>query len=393
MTQSIWQTPDRLPDLTCDVAIIGGGILGTSTAYWLHTMKPQLRIAIVEAHTLGWGASGRNAGFLLQGTDANYAMDVERFGPEVAELLWTFTLENRQRIGEACDPDVIALKASGNVIAAGSIRERDQLIESAELLTQRGVGVTYWTGEQVKEHVGGRFEGALYVQDGASIHPLKLVQTLAQSSQAVVLEHHPVTDITASGTVCQIHTPLRTITTGRVCVTANAYLPRLLPETTPLLYPVRAQMLAMTAPNRPLPFPCYSHDGYYYIRQSPSGALLVGGARHLFREEEVGYEDQTTPHLQQALIDYVTTHFPDHGPTPVESRWSGTMALTADGLPLYSPIEHLPGSYWAAGFNGHGMGYGFRFGQMMAEVMTDSPGGDAYKDLFHVRRLEESQSA
>ena len=382
MTTSFWQQAEQGPGLSCDIAVVGGGIIGTSTAYWLKKTKPEWNVVLLESRTVGYGASGRNAGFLLQGTASNFATDIQTYGEDTAWQLWHFTLENRNLIEAEFQADRINLVGSGCLIAAGSEREHAELQHSATLLEQAGIPVAYWAAEELPARIGAaHFHGALYVPSGGSMNPMKLLREMSGKSGALILEQHPVTALSHINDGCLLHTPHRIIQAERVFLALNAYLPKLLPESAPYIKPVRAQMLASPPQPVHLPYPLYSHDGYYYMRQAPDGAMLLGGARHLFREEEVGYGDTTTPHLQQALLDYYTHHF---GNTiPVQSQWSGTMALTPDGLPLLAPLPDLPGSYWAAGFNGHGMGYGFHFGKMVAEGYASG----RLESLFDLGRL------
>ena len=67
------------------------------------------------------------------------------------------------------------------------------------------------------------------------------------------------------------------------------------------------------------------------------------------------------------------------------------MGFSPDHLPVIGDVPELPGSYWAAGFTGHGMGYGFRFGRLMAEhtLGFDAPGG---LDLFSAARFDETST-
>jgi glycine/D-amino acid oxidase-like deaminating enzyme len=171
-----------------------------------------------------------------------------------------------------------------------------------------------------------------------------------------------------------------------VVLALNAYLPTLIPALSTVVRPVRAQMLATAPAGRRLREPVYSHEGYYYLHQLPTGEVLLGGARHLHRAAEVGYDDATTEALQADLEAYLRTHFPDFAGVPVARRWSGTMGFSTDGLPAYGPVPGLPRSLWVGGFTGHGMGYGFRMGRLVAAHLLGHP--DPFADLFHARRFE-----
>ena len=388
MTHSFWQEQDQGPPLSCDIAVVGGGIIGTSTAYWLKKMSPASSVVLLEANSIGNGASGRNAGFLLQGTASSYAVDVQTYGADTAKSLWAFTQENRSLVADHFSDSSIQLTPSGSVIAAGSEHELDALVQSAEWLRQHRVDASLWNVQQLEKKAAAHgFHGALFVPSGASMNPLKLLREISGLSGARILEHHPVTGTAYDGQSCTLFTPSRHIVATQVFFALNAYLPLLLPESAPLIQPKRAQMLASTPHAHWLPFPIYSHEGYYYIRQAPDGSLLLGGARHLFKDEEVGYEDRITPGLQDALEAYYSSHFPRASSLSIAKRWSGTMAFTSDGLPLYSEANTIPGSYWASGFNGHGMGYGFRFGKLMANVLLRKDPDSPYQSLFHLSRI------
>ncbi len=371
MTISHWHKGELGHGLTCDVAVVGGGIIGCSTAYWLKKCMPDKRVALIEAETLGYGATGRNAGFLLQGAAVDYVTDIERYGERRAALLWDFTLENRRLIEAELGPDRIALQSGGSLILAGSTEENQRLRETALLLQQKGEQVEYWDGDAVRKEIrGAGFDGGLMISSGARLNSMKLIREIAGRSGAVILEGHPVHEVESHQGGCIIHTSRREIHTEQVVLCMNAFLPQLMPEIATYVRPVRAQMLATDAQPHWLNYPVYSHEGYYYIRQLDSGEILLGGARHLFVEEEVGYEDQTTPHLQEALLAYLAQHFSHLPAVSVRTRWSGVMGFTEDGLPIFAPLAGKSGCYWAAGFNGHGMGYGFRFGKLIAESLA-----------------------
>src|SRR5690554_600677 len=298
MTTSHWQADageapatESLP-VRCDVAVIGGGIAGVATAYWLRQLDPSLGVVIVERTHLAHGASGRNAGFLLQGTDADFARTVEARGAEAARRLWRFTLENRDLLVGALGDADVGLACSGSVTVAGDEAEDARLRRAADLLRDDGIAVTYLPREEANRRLGSTgFFGALHVESGASIHPVRVVRALAERSGARVVEGETVRAVTSSGSGVRVTTDGGTLDAGRAVLALNAYLPQLVPDLARFVRPVRAQMLATEPLPHRLGQPVYSHEGYYYLRQLPTGEVLLGGARHRHVDAEVGYDD------------------------------------------------------------------------------------------------------
>lgn len=390
--RSYWQIHSKGPEHRCDVAVIGGGIVGCSAAYWLRRARPNESIAIVEKGTIASGASGRNAGFLLQGAGSDYLLDWRRYGAERAKRLYRFTRENRDlifsKIGSAAQ-----LESSGSLVAAGSEEEDQRLREAVGIMRSDGAPVMYFSAEETNRRISGRgFLGSLYSPSGAMVNPVSLVSTIARRSGADLLENHEVQRIEADGDAVVIETPVRIIRADRVIVAVNAWLPTLFPTLGRFVRPVRAQMLATTPfPQQWLDVPVYSHDGYYYVRQSRSGIVLAGGARHKHEPLEIGYDEATTKPVQDEIEAYLRRHFPKTGGMTIDLRWSGVMGFSPDGLPVYGAVPGLPGSVWAGGFTGHGMAYGFRFGKLLAHVMTDDTAGEPI-DLFSADRFDASSS-
>lgn len=383
-TVSLWQRPPRIE---ADVAIVGGGVIGTATAWALRRLDPGLRVAILEAERLAHGASGRNAGFLLLGTASDYASAVEQYGRDAARRIWAFTAEAFRLAAEVGEAEDVGFVRTGSVIASADAPKTDRLHRAHRLLAEDDVQTAFLTGGEADRQIGGvGFSGALVVPEGGAIDPARLVRALARLSGAEVHENWRVAYVESEGGRVRLGAEGGgEVVADRVLVATNAYLPRLLPGLSPVVRPVRAQMLA-TAPAPPtLAAPVYSHEGYFYVRQRADGRVLLGGARHLHRDAEVGYEDATTEALQASLADYFATHFPSLAGVPVERRWSGTMGFSPDGLPVLGAVPGVPGAQFAAGFTGHGMGYALRFGLLAARVLVGE--SDDALDLFHADRL------
>lgn len=382
-TVSYWQRAQHQPDVACDVAIVGGGIIGASTAFWLAREEPSARIVLIDAGAPAAGASGRNAGFLLQGVTSDYVTDRARYGDERSRRLWQFTRETRDLIVRHVKAGAVGLETSGSLVVAATEEEDERLQQSVPALRAEGQAVSYLPRAEVERRIGAKgLRGGLYVTTGGALDPAALVRHLVEASGAEVLAGHRVADVSASGRRLIVETSERRVFAERVVLAMGAYLPRLMPTLGRFVRPVRAQMLATEAlATRWLTLPVYSHGGYFYLRQLPNKQVLVGGARHLHEKAEVGYEDATTAGVQHDLEAYLDTHFPGASGARVVRRWAGTMGFSPDGLPVAGLVPGFDELYFATGFTGHGMGYGFRFGRMMAEWV----GGDplpAYADLF-----------
>lgn len=376
-THSPWQRGLPLPD--SDVVVVGGGVTGAATAYWLRRLDPTLRVTLLEAETLAFGASGRNAGFLLLGTHVDYASAVAAVGRERAWRLWRFTEDNADQVSElggGCD-----LALTGSVLAAGSPEEAARLRASERMLAEDGVSASFVEGTGGDAASGGRgFHGALVIPRGGALHPVKLVRLLAATSGATVVEGWRVERLDAVAGGVRLEGDAGALEAPRVILCLNADLPRLVPDLAGAVRPVRAQMLA-TAPVAPvLDRPVYSHEGFYYIRQRPDGRVLVGGARHRHEAEEEGAADGTTAALQADLEAYLHRHFPAVGTPAVERRWSGLMGFSPSGLPVVGAVPGLPAALYACGFTGHGMALGVRMGLLLTRRALGQ--ADEAADLF-----------
>lgn len=371
MDLSYWQKHAKEPEYHCDIAVIGGGVVGCSAAYWLRKILPNTRVAILERDRIASGASGRNAGFLLQGAGSDYVRDYLTYGSERARRLLRFTRENRDLLFREIGSEA-QLESKGSLVVAGSEEEDSRLRQAVPGLRADGTPAVYLDSDETSRRISSRgFFGSLYVPSGAVMNPVSLVTSLARRSAATVLEHHDVRSIDVDRDDVIIETSIRNVRATRVIVAINAWLPILFPDLARFVRPVRAQMISTTPmPQRWLDVPVYSHDGYYYVRQTRSGVVLAGGARHLHVNEEVGYELRTTLSVQRDIESYLKRHFPSCTDLQVDLRWAGTMGFSPDLLPCFGSLSRIPGSLWAAGFSGHGMCYGFRFGKMLAEMMA-----------------------
>ena len=139
-----WLRPPRvepapLPERV-EVLVVGGGITGVSLLRRLG--ERGVKAALVERTRLAYGASGRNAGFLLEGTAANYAEAVRLHGRTIAREVWAVTTENHLRLAESLNGRARYRRSGSRTLAASAVEEA-QLAESAELMSEDGWPVEF----------------------------------------------------------------------------------------------------------------------------------------------------------------------------------------------------------------------------------------------------------
>lgn len=342
--------PGRLPE-RADVLVIGGGITGVSLLH--HLGKRAMNAVLVERHHMAAGASGRNAGFLLAGVADSYAAAVRTFGRSRARDIWNLTIENHIEEIEAIAGQEVGHRRLGSVILASGEKEAEQLAQSAELLREDGFECA-WDGRRLTNPGDGE------------VTPSLLVGAFArQATPGSVREGVEVTAIEPGNGDVIVHTADAECRAGCVILATNAYTSQLLPKVA--IQPRRAQMLA-SAPEATIlcDLPTYSHFGYRYWRQLPTGEILIGGWRDTAYDIEVGYDERPTAAIQSHLEAQLRNL---GSGAEVTHRWAGTMGFTESGLPLVGRVDEMSNVYLCAGYNGHGMGFAFMSAKQLVETL------------------------
>ena len=351
-------------DTTVDVAIVGGGIAGIASAYFL--AKAGATVAVLESRGVAEAASGRNAGFLLAGVAENFVAASHRYGEEKALRIWRLTKRTQALVRQLTEEHRIAseLRWNGSDQIAGDDEEWREIAESARRLAAHGVTA----------HVDAARRAATYEGDG-DLHPVRWVRGLARAAATAGARIHEgtrVSEVRAGAAV----TEGGTVSAGTVLLCTNAYTAHLVNSR---VRPVRGQMLA-TAPTPPVfARPAYANRGYRYWRQTADGRVVVGGWRDTAAEREVGEDETPTAEIQAHLDAFLR----EHGiAAKVTHRWAGTMGFSHDALPYVGQIR--PRLFVCGGFTGHGMAFGPASAEMAAALIRDGVHADA--DLFDPAR-------
>jgi hypothetical protein len=375
MSTSFWL--DRSPGTTksiFDVVIVGGGITGLSTAYWLQKEDPSLKVAIVEKHRVGFGASGRNAGFVTCGSVEHFNRMISKHGLDQALEIWRFSETNLKLLKEEIVGEnalKIGFEQKGAFSLAATDAEISELKKVSEIMSSLKIPNEILSEEQVTSRLGTtNFVGGIKYVDDASTNPISLLEAIRGRLDTTIIEGTEVFKIEATDDGSRLlKTDKGDIEASMVILTLNGYSADLHPFFKNKVYPTRGQCLMMEAVPRFMEGPCYANFYLDYFRQLPSGQLLIGGFRQLEKETEVGYSDHVTDVIQDALHDFIMKHVPRLKDARVTHRWGGIMGFSKDGEPMVGSIPDDPQIFFAGGYTGHGMGLAFNTGKSLVDLI------------------------
>lgn len=391
-----------LPDAV-DVAIVGGGIAGTSTA--LHLAARGVRVAVLERGAVGSRASGRNDGQLLLGLGEHYHRIHGQFGAEKARLLWDFLRENhaalRQQLeahGIACD-----LAPCGGLRLAETPHEWTELQQAAALLAAEGrphelvpaSGLADWLP------LARGYHGALHLVGEAILQPAAMVRGIAAAAQragAAVVEGAEVAAIDGDAGAFAVRLADGRRLAAAIVVHCTSTLARDLDRSALLartVFPFRGQVIAtdvlpIELTSRFPPFAMSSNFCYEYFRIH-RGRFVLGGMRWSVPGEEVGIldDDTTNPAVTANLRRYAETHFPAIAAHAFPHAWTGIMAGTPDGLPLVGALPGCPGAFALCAFNGYGLSFAFLAARCLAEAIVEGACPHPALPLFAPARFRD----
>jgi len=376
------------PPREVDVAVVGGGFVGLSAAYWLAKLGREP--VVLEAEHVANKASGRNTGFLLTGTSQPFVRLADRVGHDRALAFWRVSRDNRELLraelldAGAVHPVDADFLAEGSWIASLKGTGGSEVLQaSAEALREEGFDVEWRDAAAVREASGSDLlEGALFQARDGGLDPVRLCRGLVRLGLFPVFGGVRIRGLEQRDDRVHLVTGAGEVLARRAILALNAYIPALLPKLSLDVRPVRGQALATAPGERVLSGVWYVNDGYDYLRQLADGTVILGGRRHVAASEEVGYLESPTGKVQGALEELLAGTFPRLAERPVTHRWAGTMGFTDDGFPCIGAVDHAPGALYAAGFSGHGMSLGFATGKHLAERIVAEERGEDAEELF-----------
>ncbi|GAA0405446.1 FAD-dependent oxidoreductase [Microbispora corallina] len=355
-------------DVQADVAVVGAGYTGLWTAYYLKKADPSLRIVVLEKEFAGFGASGRNGGWLtgaLAGSADRYA---KTHGPEAARRFQRSMFEAIDEVvavaaEEGIDADIVK---GGLLTVARGPAQAARLRE--ELAGQRQWG---WDEDDVRllsrDEMDGRLQvaGALsatWSPHCARIQPAKLVRGLVEAVRRLgveVAEGTPVTEIAPGRAV----TPYGTVTAAHVLRCTEGFTATIPGHHRDWL-PMNSSMIV----TEPLPADVWASIGwdgrellgdmahyYMYAQRTADDRIAFGGrGRPYLYGSRVDDRGHTHGWTVDALWELLTSFFPAVAASRVAHAWSGVLGVPRDWCSTVH-VDPATGLGWAGGYTGHGV--------------------------------------
>jgi glycine/D-amino acid oxidase-like deaminating enzyme len=363
-----------------EVVIVGGGLVGLSTACSLLEQRPGLDVLVVDRGALPAGASTRSAGFACFGSPSEIAADVDAEGPEPARALvaerWLGLQRLRARFTdaeiryEACGShDLLRPEQRGVLERLGALNDLLRPVLGGDAFRAAPPDSLARFGfprERVAALVAIPAEGAL--------HPGFLMRALlarAQRLGAEVLHGVEVEALEEGPNAVEVrvhHAPLGErfgFRAGQVGVCLNAFARRLLPELD--VVPGRGQVL-VTEPVADLPFRGTFHrdEGDLYFR-TIDGRVLLGGGRHSDVAGETTDRLETTAAIQTLLERFLAEVVLPGRSVRIEHRWAGIMAFGRERAPILERVS--PRTCVGVRMSGMGVAIGSRVGDRLADLL------------------------
>lgn len=374
-----------------DYIIVGAGIAGLSTAYWLEKKSPYARIAVIDKFSLAYGASGRNAGFVTCGSALHFNKLYEKFGQTKAQEIWQFSEVNRELLLKEIIQDEankVDYKTTGSctVIPDEShLGKFDNLLKTMKTLN---IAVDMIDAKTLqKEYAVKTSAGAIEYKHDGIIHPVKLLKKIqSQLKNTDFIFGEEVFKIQSDETSAQVTTQKQTYQSAQVFVCLNGFVSQLMPEFNEMIKPQRGQVIVTEPMPQMIKGPCYLTQHLCYFRQLKTGEILIGGFRNHDAENENTAHDQATEIIQHALEDFAKNYFDNTTNIKINYRWSGIMGFTPDEQMIIGAHPSRKNIHMMAGCSGHGMGLSFH----AAKKMVDNSFGEKLPDYLDIARINLS---
>lgn len=397
---------------TADVAIVGGGYTGLWTAIHLKEAEPSLDVVVLEAATVGHGASGRNGGFAMCLLDFSLAHLHRRYGTDRARACHLAVERSIDEMQEAIDRHRIDCdwRKGGLLMVATNPGQQDRLQADLEAASAMGLGdsVRYVERDDLLARVRSTsYLDAVWEPQCAVLHPAKLVRGLSRAAERLGVRIHQRSPVLEIGDDATLRTPDGAVAAQQAVLATNAWAHEA-PAFRRKVRPLYTYVL-MTEPLSPEQWSRVGWDGFegvedkrnyvHYYRRTLDGRILWGGTDALDHRGRIGTRLDSAARVRAALEHSFRATFPQLRDLGFAHHWGGPIGVTGTFLPVFGTLAGGRVHYGVA-YNGHGVAPSHLGGKILRDrvlgrtsELTDLPFVDGREIAFPPEPLATMGSA
>lgn len=367
--------------LDARIAIVGGGFAGLHTALGL-AERGARDVVLLEREQVGFGASGRNGGFVFGGYSLGEQSLLDQRGQEAAGALFRLTTEAVGRIRRQVSRyDIPCDLVDEGVIWANWFRDPAVLRQRQALLArQYGVSWEWLPQSELRARIHTtRYYDGLYERDALHLHPLNLAIGLAGAAASQGVRIHENTDVwqlRRDGTRWRIETAQGTVHADQVVLACGGYLAGLRRQVDRAILPIATYVMVTEPLGERMADVLETRAAVYdsrfafdYYRPLSDGRLLWGG--------RISVRDRSPRAVQRLLMHDMLRVFPQLKGARVDYAWSGLMSYARHQMPQIGSSGD--GLWWAQAFGGHGLAPTCAAGELLASALAD--GDDRWRQF------------
>lgn len=373
--------------VSADICVVGAGFTGVSTALTL--AERGYSVALVEANRVGWGASGRNGGQLINGISGLEKIR-KKHGEGIADMLWDLKWRGNDIVHDRVEKYAIECDLkNGFVETAFKPRHMADLEEYATEFERHNFPYEYevWDRDKTRDMLGtdAYIGGFVCYRDG-HLHPLNLCIGEARAAHGLgvqIFEQSPVTGI-EHGARPKVKTATGHVVADAVVLAGNAYSLLEPKHLSNLVFPagsyiIGTEPLSGDVVNEINPLDlavCDANEIVNYYRLSADKRLLFGGSCNYSGREPASIKSYIEPLMLKV--------YPQLEGVRIDYEWGGKIGVVLNRIPAVGRINN--NVYYCQGYSGHGV----NATHIMSEVISDAIAGtietfDLFADMKHFR--------
>lgn len=338
--------------IECDTAVIGGGFAGLYTARLL--AKQGRNVALIERRRIGWGASGRNGGFVGAGYAERSGALIDRLGIEHARALYELSQRGvahiRQAVAGLGRPELIM--GEGKLTVSRTDQGSGFAPRTRALAEKLGASFEPWETESVRSLISTqRYFQAVHDPKSFQIHPLNLTLALA-GDLAQVFEGTEAIALERSGEHWHVRTTSGAIVARHVVLAGNADLGRISRKVAAAVLPVATYVAVTEKLGANLAEAVRWRGSISDTRRAGDYYRIVDGDRFLWGGR-ITTDTNEPPRLREMMRGDILSVFPQLGDVAIDYAWPGIMGYALHKMPQVGEIE--PGLWVCTAFGGHGL--------------------------------------